>query len=120
MRPCGSELWQHRTSQGSHLAEPQHASQAVREAVSIPVLANGNIQHLRDAYDLMAYTGAAGVMSAESLLDDPALFSPARMSGDCPCLPHLGSLAKRSAIGQSVPHVPEHLQQRASHMSCCS
>ena len=54
--------------------------QAVREAVSIPMLANGNVRHLQDAYDLMAYTGAAGVMSAESLLDDPALFSPRRLS----------------------------------------
>ncbi|KAL3146164.1 tRNA-dihydrouridine(16/17) synthase [NAD(P)(+)]-like protein [Trebouxia sp. C0010 RCD-2024] len=47
---------------------------AVREAVSIPVLANGNIRHLQDVHDCIAYTGVQGVMSAESLLEDPALF----------------------------------------------
>lgn len=53
--------------------------QAVREAVSIPVLANGNIRHLQDVHDCIAYTGVQGVMSAESLLDDPALFWPQRL-----------------------------------------
>jgi tRNA-dihydrouridine synthase 1 len=42
------------------------------------VLANGNIRHLQDALDCMAYTGADGVLSAESLLEDAALFSPCR------------------------------------------
>ena len=54
--------------------------QAVREAVSVPVLANGNIQTLHDVHRCMEYTGCVGVMSAESLLEDPALFSPARLT----------------------------------------
>ena len=41
----------------------------------MPVLANGNIRTLQDVHDCMAYTGAAGVMSAETLLEDPALFA---------------------------------------------
>lgn len=53
--------------------------QAVKSALSIPVLANGNIRHLQDCYDCMEYTGADGVMSAVSLLEDPALFSPIRL-----------------------------------------
>lgn len=54
--------------------------QAVREAVRIPVLANGNIRNLQDVHDCIAYTGTQGVMSAESLLEDPALFSPSRLN----------------------------------------
>ena len=74
-----------------------NAMQAVREAVQIPVLANGNIRNLQDVHDCMAYTGAVGVMSAESLLEDPALFAERRLTpegkalhsfvhGHMPCL----------------------------------
>ncbi|KAJ9528481.1 hypothetical protein QJQ45_020542 [Haematococcus lacustris] len=52
---------------------------AVKQALSIPVLANGNIRHLRDALQCLEYTGCDGVLSAESLLEDPALFSPQRL-----------------------------------------
>lgn len=51
---------------------------AVKRALRIPVLGNGNIRTLADCEALMAATGVDGVMSAESLLVDPALFSPRR------------------------------------------
>ncbi|XP_075920552.1 tRNA-dihydrouridine(16/17) synthase [NAD(P)(+)]-like, partial [Petromyzon marinus] len=47
---------------------------AVRLAVRIPVLANGNVSSLGDAQRLAEYTGARGVMSAEGLLHNPFLF----------------------------------------------
>ena len=48
---------------------------AVREALSIPVVANGGIAELGDAKALAVATGAGGVMAAQGLLDNPALFA---------------------------------------------
>ncbi|KAI3473526.1 hypothetical protein Pfo_030921 [Paulownia fortunei] len=48
---------------------------AVRDAVRIPVLANGNIRHIEDAWQCLEETDTEGVLSAESLLENPALFA---------------------------------------------
>uniref|UniRef100_A0A7N0TA57 tRNA-dihydrouridine synthase n=1 Tax=Kalanchoe fedtschenkoi TaxID=63787 RepID=A0A7N0TA57_KALFE len=48
---------------------------AVREAVNIPVLANGNVRHMEDVRNCLAETGAEGVLSAETLLENPAVFA---------------------------------------------
>jgi tRNA-dihydrouridine synthase 1 len=57
------------------------AIKAVKAGLSVPVLGNGNVRTLADVHELMAYTGVDGVMSAESLLDDPALFWSERLNG---------------------------------------
>lgn len=66
------------------------AIKAVRAAVRIPVLANGDVRTIHDAQRLMQYTGADGVMSAEPLLVDPALFDDKRLEPEvrhtCPIL----------------------------------
>ncbi|XVF17633.1 hypothetical protein REPUB_Repub10bG0140000 [Reevesia pubescens] len=51
------------------------AIKAVKNALRIPVLANGNIRHMDDVQNSLEATGADGVLSAESLLENPALFA---------------------------------------------
>ncbi|XP_047310774.1 tRNA-dihydrouridine(16/17) synthase [NAD(P)(+)]-like [Impatiens glandulifera] len=56
------------------------AIRAVKEAVRIPVLANGNIRHMDDIDSCLRETGADGLLSAESLLRNPAMFAGFRLA----------------------------------------
>ncbi|CDY18644.1 hypothetical protein HID58_032324 [Brassica napus] len=51
------------------------AIKEVREALRIPVLANGNVRCVEDVDECIRETGVEGVLSAETLLENPAAFA---------------------------------------------
>ncbi|KAG8460590.1 hypothetical protein KFE25_011365 [Diacronema lutheri] len=53
---------------------------AVKRALAIPLLANGGIYTRADVVACLRATGADGVMAAEGLLEDPALFGTAEVA----------------------------------------
>ncbi|XP_029472768.1 tRNA-dihydrouridine(20a/20b) synthase [NAD(P)+]-like isoform X2 [Rhinatrema bivittatum] len=57
--------------------QPVHydAIKVIKENMSVPVVANGDVRNLREAENIHQMTGANGVMVARGLLANPALFA---------------------------------------------
>eukprot|EP00977_Amphora_coffeiformis_P001485 scaffold294_cov221-Amphora_coffeaeformis.AAC.41 len=74
----GRNLKENKTQTGpAHTAAIRHAVEWLGQSSnSIPVIANGGIEHYGDVQRLFRNTGAAAVMSSEGLLERPDLFLP--------------------------------------------
>ncbi|KAL4226452.1 tRNA-dihydrouridine(20a/20b) synthase [NAD(P)+]-like protein [Mactra antiquata] len=51
------------------------AIKLIRQSVSVPVVANGDIKSIDDANNVQSITGVHGVMSARGMLENPAMFA---------------------------------------------
>ncbi|KAI0348206.1 Dus-domain-containing protein [Trametopsis cervina] len=79
---------------------------AVKESVSVPVIANGNLLFYSDIETCLLATGADAIMSAEGNLYNPALFCPgssaSKYTPDDPSAPSNWIIA--SDTGLHLPH----------------
>ena len=87
----------------------------VRQAVSIPVFANGDVAEPEDAARILAHTGADGVMIGRGALGDPWLFDRANAlleTGVCPPLPPFAA-----RIDTAVRQIELAAQQKGEHIA---
>ena len=86
----------------------------VKDAVSIPVIANGGIETAADVVRCLEATGADGVMSSEAILACPDVYAPLRVDGTTGevSLAEGSSETEAHAAG-TVPPVPPMSQQCA-------
>ncbi|KAJ3591247.1 hypothetical protein NHX12_009193 [Muraenolepis orangiensis] len=64
-----------RTADERHQPVNYDAIQTIKDSVSVPVVANGDVRHPRDVEAMHRLTGVDGVMAARGLLANPAMFA---------------------------------------------
>uniref|UniRef100_A0A1I7U3J8 tRNA-dihydrouridine synthase n=1 Tax=Caenorhabditis tropicalis TaxID=1561998 RepID=A0A1I7U3J8_9PELO len=79
----------------------------VKSSVTVPVIANGGITTRKEALFLAEQTGADGIMAANGLLDNPALFAGFEYT-PVDCVEHFMRLSKEHGLDWLLYH--QHLQ----------
>ncbi|XP_076861704.1 G-protein coupled receptor 22-like isoform X1 [Brachyhypopomus gauderio] len=64
-----------RTPDERHQPVHYEAIRTIKDSLTVPVIANGDIRNLQDVESMHELTGVDGVMSARGLLANPALFA---------------------------------------------
>lgn len=94
---------------------------AVKGAVSIPVIANGDIFSVKDAHDIIESTGADGIMIARGCLGNPQVFS--HITGNAPLtvreaiMMHAEELLSRTDEAFTVLNMRKHILWYLSRIS---
>ena len=76
------------------------AIRALKQAVSIPVVANGDVFSAEDAVHILRYTGADAVMIARGAFGDPWIFQQAKAALAGEPIPKRPPLAERCALAE--------------------
>lgn len=92
------------------------AIRAVKQSVTIPVVANGDVASGKDAERILRYTGADHVMIGRAAFGDPFLFQQARAALEGRTIPEPPPLSERFdvAIGQ----IELSAADKGEHIAC--
>ncbi|EFA81543.1 tRNA-dihydrouridine synthase 1-like protein [Heterostelium album PN500] len=93
------------------------AIRAIKEALVIPVIANGSVGEWGDIEECLKETGADGVMSADGILNNPAMFNGAERIGSTTlCREYLEMVKKYPTPYQIVrSHFYKMLKKECEH-----